>query len=146
LPAASPAQEDIPLPALARAAADKGELSKALELCEKAINADKLNSSLYYLHATILQEIGRAREAATSLKRAIYISQDFVLAHVALGHLMHQQERYKEAEKCFESACALLESYGGEEIPPESEGISAGRLMEVIRTMRQIVHKRWLNA
>jgi chemotaxis protein methyltransferase CheR len=141
-PAHPPAQEDIPLSALARAAADRGELSKALELCEKAIDADKLNPSLYYLQATILQEIGRASEAATSLKRAIYIDQDFVLAHFALGHLMHQREKYREAEKCFENACSLLESYGDGEMPPESEGISAGRLMEVIRTMRQMVHKR----
>ncbi|MGD0231009.1 MAG: CheR family methyltransferase [Syntrophorhabdales bacterium] len=137
-----PVQEAASLSSLAKAAADKGELSKALELCEKAIDADKLNPSLYYLQATILQEIGRASEAATSLKRAIYVDQDFVLAHFALGHLMHLQEKYKEAEKCFANACSLLESYGDEEIPPESEGISAGRLMEVIRTMRQLSHKR----
>ncbi len=97
---------------------------------------------MYYLQATILQEIGRASEAVTSLKRAIYLDQNFVLAHFSLGHLMHQQEKYKEAEKCFENACSLLEPYGDEEIVPESGDISASRLMEVIRTMRQIVPKR----
>ena len=138
----APVQEAASLSSLAKAAADKGELSNALELCKKAIDADKLNPSLYYLQATILQEIGRASEAATSLKRAIYIDEDFLLAHFTLGHLMHLQEKYKEAEKCFANACSLLESYEDEEIPPESEGISAGRLMEVIRTMRRLAPKR----
>ncbi len=138
----APVQEAASLSSLAKAAADKGELSNALELCKKAIDADKLNPSLYYLQATILQEIGRASEAATSLKRAIYIDEDFLLAHFTLGRLMHLQEKYKEAEKCFANACSLLESYEDEEIPPESEGISAGRLMEVIRTMRRLAPKR----
>ena len=111
-------------------------------MCENAINADKLNPSLYYLQATILQEMGRADEAAASLRRAIYIDQDFVLAHFALGHLMHQQEKYREAEKCFENACVLLEAYGGEEVLPESEGVSADRLVEVIRGMQQMAHER----
>ncbi len=55
-------QEDNALasiPLQARAAADQGRLSDALELCEKAINADKLNPSLHYLYATVLQETGR---------------------------------------------------------------------------------------
>jgi chemotaxis protein methyltransferase CheR len=120
----------------ARSAADRGRLSDALELCEKAIGADKLNPSLHYLYATVLQESGRSAEAAASFKRAIYIDQDFVIAHFALGHLMHRQGRYKEAGRHFENACSILKSYGQDDILPESEGISAGRLIEIIQTMR----------
>ncbi len=125
-------RESLSAAALAKAAADQGELSRALELCEKAIDADKLNPSLHYLHATILQETGKIGEAAASIRRAIYADQDFVLAHFALGHLMHRQGKHKEAEKHFTNACSLLEKYGEEEILPESEGISAGTLREII--------------
>jgi chemotaxis protein methyltransferase CheR len=124
---------------LAREAADKGRLSEAVGLCEKAIDADKLNASLYYLKATILLETGKADEAAMCLRQAIYIDRDFILAHFALGHLMHQQERNNEAKKHFETACALLMHYGQEEILPESGGISAGRLMEIIKETRGVI-------
>ncbi len=143
----TPTDENLPLlsrednavasmPLQARVAADQGRLSDALELCKKAISADKLNPSLHYLYATVLQESGRSEEAAASFKRAIYIDQDFVIAHFALGHLMHRQGRYKEAGRHFENACSILKTYGQDDILPESEGISAGRLIEIIQTMR----------
>lgn len=119
----------------ARAAADQGRLSDALELCEKALSADKLNPSLHYLYATVLQESGRVDAAAASFKRSIYIDQDFVIAHFALGNLMERQGRHKEAVRHLENACSILKAHGQDDILPESEGISAGRLIEIIQAM-----------
>ncbi len=127
------------MPLQARAAADQGRLSDALQLCEKAISADKLDPSLHYLYATVLQESGRADEAAAAFKRAIYIDQDFVIAHFALGHLMHRHGRHKEAMRHFDNACSILKKYRKDDILPESEGISTGRLIEIIQTMRPAV-------
>ncbi len=135
-PSDSPLRDAASLSALAREAADEGRLLEAIELCEKAIRTDKLNASLYYLKATVLLEADHSDEAAVCLRQAIYIDRDFVLAHFALGHLMHQQERAKEARKHFEAVCSLLANYGLEEILPESGGISAGRLMEIIKETR----------
>jgi len=118
---------------LARAYANQGKLSEALEWCEKAIVADKLNPGCHYLLATILQERGRVEEAVVSLKRALYFDQNFVLAHFALGNLNQQQGKFKEAKKHFKNALSLLNAYPHEDILPESEGITAGRLMEIIR-------------
>ena len=120
----------------AREAADHGRLSESLELCEKAIGSDKLNPSLYYLYATVLQESGRTDEAAAAFRRAIYIDQDFIIAHFALGNLMRRQGRHKEAVRHFDNASSILKAYGQDDILPESEGISAGRLVEIIQTMR----------
>lgn len=134
-----PLRDAASLSTLAREAADKGRLSEAIALCEKAIDADKLNASLYYLKATVLLEAEKADEAATCLRQAIYIDRDFVLAHFALGHLMHRQQRHREAEKHFEVTCALLANCGQEEILPESGGISAARLMEIIKETRGLI-------
>ncbi len=128
----SPPRDTGSLSALAREAADRGRLSEAIALCEKAIDGDKLNASLYYLKATVLLEADQAGEAAVCLRQAIYIDQDFVLAHFAYAHLMQRQERHREARTHFKAAGALLTKYGQEEILPESGGISAGRLMEII--------------
>jgi len=120
---------------LIRAFANQGRLSEASALCQRAIDADKLDPSLHYLLATILQEQGEIYEAIKSLKRSLYIDPDFVLAHFTLGNLTKQQGRLKESRKYFENALKLLHTYDNEDILLESEGINAGRLKEIIRLM-----------
>jgi len=129
-----PHLQDVPkvYSLLVRAYADQGLIKEALEWCEKAIAADTLNPGLYYLKATILQEQGAIEEAIGSLKRALYLDQDFVLAHFALGNLALQQGKFKASGKHFNNALSLLKIYGQEEVLPESEGITAGRLREII--------------
>jgi chemotaxis protein methyltransferase CheR len=119
---------------LARVYANQGQLAVALAWCEKAVAADKLNPGYHYLLATILQERGQIAEAMQSLKRALYLDQHFVLAHLALGTLTQRQGLLKESHKHFANALALLSAYGQDEILPESEGMTAGRLREIIRS------------
>lgn len=121
---------------LARAYANLGKLTEAREWCEKAITEDRLNPSSHYLYATILEERGQIEEAVKSLKRAIYIDQNFVLAHFGLGNLCKKQGKFKESDKYFENAIMLLRRFGQDELLLESEGITAGRLSEIITTMR----------
>ncbi len=126
-------EEEITL--LARLCANRGELAEALEWCNKAIAADKLNPSLHYLRATILQEQGATDEAKASLNRTLYLDPQFVLAHFALGYLAVRQEQQKEASKHFGNALALLAAYPQEASLPQAEGLTAGRLVEILRAM-----------
>lgn len=119
---------------LARVYANQGQLSQALEWCEKAIAADKLNAGFHYLCAIILLEQGAWEGAKLELKRALYLDQEFALAHVALGNLVQRQGKVKQARKHFDTALSLLRLHGHEDILPESEGITAGRLAEIIRS------------
>jgi Methylase of chemotaxis methyl-accepting proteins len=118
---------------LARTLANQGQLVEAAEWCEKAINGDRLNAGCHYLRAMIEQELGKFNEAITSLKRALYINPDFVLAHFALGNLVRLQGKPKEAEKHFANALSLLKALRPEDILPQSEGMTVGRLMEIIQ-------------
>ncbi len=118
---------------LARVYANQGMLGEASACCERAIAADKLAPGLYYLRATILQEQNRAEEAVSSLKQALYLDPEFVLVHFALGNRALNQRVYKQAGKHFENALRLLVEYPPEEVLPESEGITAGRMAEIIR-------------
>lgn len=119
---------------LARVYANQGKLVEALQWCERAIAADKLAAEGHYLLATILQEQGLVAEAVLSLKRALYLDPNFVLAHFALGNLTRQQGKLKESEKHYANALALLDAHRSEEVLLESEGMTAGRLMEIIRS------------
>ncbi len=120
----------------ARSHANLGELTKAVEWCEKAIAADKLDPAAHYLLATIRQELGQNEIAMQSLIRTLYLDPDFVLAHFALGNMCLSQARLLEATRHFDNALALLHAHPYNELLPESGGLTAGRLKEIITSVR----------
>lgn len=133
-PAAAPG--DAPCLEQARACANRGELAEAAECCEKAIAADKLNPACHYLLAAIQQELGQQDRAVQSLTRALYLDADFVLAHFALGNLRLARGRWREAERHFDTALSLSRAYPRDEVLPQSDGLTAGRLGEIIASVR----------
>jgi chemotaxis protein methyltransferase CheR len=136
LPSFRPPREQI-MALLARAHANQGRLVEAQSWCEQALAANKCDSGLHYLRATILLECGQEAEARLSLTRALYLDQRFVLAHFALGNMARQRKELKEAGKHFQNALTLLHHYQPEDILPESEGMSAGRLAQIIADMSE---------
>jgi chemotaxis protein methyltransferase CheR len=122
---------------LARIYANWGKLGYALQWCEKAVAAEKLHAGYHYLMATILQELGRTEDAVTSLKRTLYLDPRFILAYVALGNISRKRGKSKESVKHFENALSILNSKRPEDVLPESEGINAQRLTEIIKTMHR---------
>ena len=121
---------------LARVYANQGKLTSAIIWCEKAIASDKMTACAHYLRASILQEQDLPEEAICSLRRAVYVDPRFTLGHFALGTLALRQGDLKESEKHFENVLFLLASYGPEEAVPESEGLSARRLREIVTLQR----------
>ena len=116
--------------------ANQGKLEDALHWCEKAVSADKCNPHLHYLLAVILEEQKKVEEARTSLKKALYLDHNFVLAHFALANLSLRRGKIAEARKHFGNTTEILSKYKPDEIFPESEGITAGRLSEMIGAVR----------
>ena len=119
----------------ARALADQGNLTDALGWSERWVAADKLNASAHYLHAVILQERGERASARRSLQRAVYLQPSFVLAHFALGHCAPGGPQSPDAHKHFENALRLLRGRPADELVAESDGLTAGRLMEIIAAL-----------
>jgi chemotaxis protein methyltransferase CheR len=125
-----------------RALANRGELDEALALCEKAIASDKLDPGMHYLRAIILQEQNSYAEAIASVKRALYLKADSVLANFVLGNLMVRGGNRRAGKRYFNNVLALLSKYGHEEILPESGGLTAGRLAEIIRATQSTYNRR----
>lgn len=115
--------------------ANQGALNEAIEWCRKAIAADQLNPRLYYLLATLLLEQEQENEAVLALKRTLFLDAGFVVAHFALGNLARRQKKTRASRKHFQNALMLLRQYHYEDIVPESEGLTAGRLSELILAM-----------
>ena len=120
---------------LARAHANAGRLADAEKWCERAIKADKLNARLRYLLATVLIEQSRLERAAAALHRAIYIDPQFVVAHFALGQMMLRMGLLQKARSSLVNASTLLEPLSVDEQVPEADGLSAGRLLEIVQSL-----------
>lgn len=133
---ARPDQDDPEAMALAaRSYANQGMLTEALKWCEKALAADRLNPGFHFLMATILHEQGKSEDAKASLKRVLYLDPDFVAAYFVLGNLYGKQENFNESKRYFTNAMTLLKDYKQAEVLPESDGMTAGRLSEIITSM-----------
>jgi len=126
---------------LARALANQGQLADALAWSARWIAADKIDSAAHYLHAMILQEMGDREAARRSLQRTIYLQPGFALAHFALGNLTRAGSRGAQANKHFENALHLLRDRPPEELLPQSDGMTAGRLVEIIVTVLSLPHR-----
>jgi len=123
----------------ARSYANLGRLPEAVSWCEKAIAINKLNPAAHYLLATICQELGQSTTAIQSLRHTLYLDPDFVLAHFSLGNLCMSHDRYREADRHFGNALALLSLHPHDELVPESNGLTAGRLTDIITSARSSI-------
>lgn len=122
----------------ARTYANQGRLDEALTSCERAIAADKCNPVSHYLHAIILQELGALADARSAYRRALYLDPQFVLAHFGLGNLAVGGGDFGVAGRHFDNAAALACTFAPEALLPEGEGLTAGRLVGIIDTLKDI--------
>lgn len=116
--------------------ADLGQFEEALQHCDEALALDKMSAALHYLRGSILQEQGQLEIAITSLRRALYLDHEYAPAYFALGTVMRQSGRKSEETKYFETAWQLLQKIPPENILSEFSGMTAGRLTEMIRSIR----------
>ncbi|AFM22788.1 CheR family methyltransferase [Desulfomonile tiedjei] len=120
---------------LSRAYANLGKLDEALDWAQKSVNADKLNAEYHYLEATILQEMGRNQETATCLQKAVFLNPDLAAAHFALANVSLRMNNRKLSDRHFRIALSVLGNYDHEDAVPSTEGMSAGKLIEIITSM-----------
>lgn len=116
---------------LARSYANLGQVETARYWCERAIASEKLNPEIHFLQATILQAAGDVPTAVQSLKQALFLDPEFIMAHFMLGLIVPSPA----GEKSLQNALALLKNRDPEEILPFSEGMTAARLTEIIYGM-----------
>ncbi|WP_211465564.1 CheR family methyltransferase [Collimonas silvisoli] len=126
----SPSPAEFPL--LARALANQGKLADALTWCDRWIDADKLEPAGHYLRAVVLLERGDLEQARSSFQRAIYLCPDFVLAHFALGNLARACGKTAEANRHLTNALRLLGDHQQNDLLPEADSLTAGRLKAFI--------------
>ena len=121
---------------LAKIKANLGKLDDAEQLCKKAIKIDKLDPVVYYLLASILGESGKEEEAIKMLTNTLFLDPDFTLAWFLLGNYSVKSGKRAESKKHFRNALNTLSKFNADDEIPESDGLTAGRLSEIITTMK----------
>ncbi len=120
-----------PLLLAARAEIGRGNLPEAQEFARRVTKADKLNVDSYFLLSTIAQGLGDDDQAIIYLKKAIYLSSKFIAAHFTLACLYKKCGQGIPAKKYFKNVIGLMIEGQEDEIVPESNGITFGKLREI---------------
>lgn len=122
---------------LSKAYANLGKLEEAIEWTERAVTMDKLNPRSHYFHGSILQEQGRLQDAVSAMGKAVFLDPNLVVAHFALGNLLRKLGKSKESDRHFRTALVILGKYGENDMVPASDGLTAGRLTDIIVSTTQ---------
>jgi chemotaxis protein methyltransferase CheR len=124
--------------ALARSHANRGKHLEALAWADRALTNDKLDPANHYLRANILLALGDRISAINSLERAIFLDRDFALAHFTLGVLARSDGRHTRARRYFGNTLSIIAQMDPHQIVAESDGMTAGRLDEIVRSLADI--------
>ncbi|WP_052507069.1 CheR family methyltransferase [Desulfonatronovibrio magnus] len=126
---------------MARISADKGQLDKAAQWCDKALKADECDAEIYYLYGMVLMEQGDLIRAAEEVKKALYLNPDYVAAIYSLANIAYEMENNDQALKYFQSAAQLLEKIPPEQGVPDLGDMSVARLLSTINAVIESLHR-----
>lgn len=111
-----------------RELADRGELEKALLRCEAFQRADAQDPSPHFYQALILQQVDDAAGAEQSLKRALYLDRNCLLAHYYLGLLLQKQGYATRATRSFQNVLKLLTGRSPHELIADADELTVADL------------------
>jgi chemotaxis protein methyltransferase CheR len=125
-----------------RSHADRGAWESAALCCERLLKKDKLDSRIYFYHALILEQMRKHADAEKSLRRAIYLDRQSVLAHYYLGLFLQSRGDSRQAARSFECALDLLRSHQDTDTFPDADGISAAEIKKLAGAHLEILREQ----
>ena len=125
-----------------RGLADRGLIPEALEAATAAAGRFPLSAEVQYLHAVLLSEAGRDREAADSLRRALYADGGLAVAALALGLALRRLGDVAGARRALGTARRLLAGRPADEVVPLSDGERAGRLLVTVDAQIRLLEEK----
>ena len=117
---------------LVKSYANLGKLDEAVRWCETLLSLNGTGADSQYLYATILIEKNEPEIAESILKRALYLDPHHLLSHFLMGTIANRLGRKRVAAKHFNNVKDLLSTFHEDEVVPGSEGLTAGRMKELI--------------
>jgi chemotaxis protein methyltransferase CheR len=132
--AANPFDKQIAL-LLIKSCANAGKLNDAKRWIERLIPVDGANAENMYLYATILMEQNDWETAEKALIKTLYLNPVHPAANFNLANTMKRLGKIKPAIKYYANLLNLLDNLDDNEVVPELDGMTAGRLRQIIELM-----------
>ena len=104
-----------------------------------ALDRDPVHAPSHYLHGLILQEQNRPAEALDALRRAVYLDPRLALGRFSLAVLFAATGQPARAEKELDTLTALLVARDREELLDDGDGVTVGRLLELVAVHRDLI-------
>lgn len=111
-----------------------GQGQRAQQLIEQAALEEPLAIESHLLSAALADESGNLKSAEESLRRALYLDRDCLMAHLLLGMILRRVEN-PESARIFRNALAIARSMKANELIPYSDGMCVGRLIQILDQM-----------
>ncbi len=114
--------------------ANDGQWEKAYDLCQQAIREAPMDYCNHQLLGLIQEAQGDFKAARDSLRRAIYLKPDAILAHFYLASLYHQLNDAREG-RAWAILYRLLESRVPDELVEDSAAMTIAYLRSLVEPM-----------
>ncbi|HEY7629745.1 MAG TPA: CheR family methyltransferase [Thermoleophilaceae bacterium] len=124
---------------LAKIFASRIKFPEAERWIDVAISNRELAPEAHYLRGLVLQEQGRLEDALEAFRRSVFLDHTFVLGHFAAAGLFGRTGQTGRAQKSLATVESLLSGKAADHVLPEGDGLTVGRLMELVELQQQLV-------
>jgi chemotaxis protein methyltransferase CheR len=124
---------------LAKIFASKVRFPEAEKWIDLAIANRELAPEAHYLRGIVLQEQGRLEDALEAFRRSLFLDQTFALGHFAAAGVFARTGQTARARKSLATVAELLEGKPADMLLPEGDGLTVGRLMELVALQQELV-------
>lgn len=125
-----------------RSLADRGEMEEALEHCRTLQRFNALDPSPHFYQALILQQRNDDAGAEQSLRRAIYLDRNHLLAHYYLGLLLQKQQQIARAARSFHNVIKLSSERSPDEQIAHADALTVADLKTLSAAQLSVLEKK----
>ncbi len=98
--------------------------------------SEPINAASFYTQAAMAHENNLPEAAEQALQKALYLDPSHLLSHFLMGRIAAMLGKETKSKRHYRNVKELLAVYKDEEIIPGSEGMTAGRLKEIVNSMK----------
>ena len=113
---------------LVKSFANSGQLAEGENTIHKILLNHSATAEMFYIYASFLKEQNNLHLSEVILKKAVYLNHGHILSNLMLGDINLHNGKKHIAIKHYKTVIGLLEKYNDNELVPESDGMTAGRI------------------
>jgi chemotaxis protein methyltransferase CheR len=121
--------------------ADRGGWEEADRCCEDLLEKNTLDWRVHFYRGLVLKQMRKHAEAEESLRRAIYLNRNAVLAHYYLGLFLQSRGDLHQAARSFKNVLDLLRSRRDTETFADADGMTVSELKKLAAIQVEILRE-----